>query len=353
MSGIFRTACCSEQGRRNKNRRRECEDYSEVFQNDKYAIIAIADGATCAEHAKDAAIINVETFIHVFQDDYLWNINSYIEIKKRLLDAINDRFRETKWDITQLSATLTGVAVNKKTGDVFVLSIGDGTVIALDADHEAYRLVEPFNKGDKNRTYFTNDYKLIMDKNEGNFIENYNLVMSGGTIDSLRKLTGFLIFSDGGDDVFTKHFGKGAEFIRCIAEEVWVNDNNDYIKTCTEDISGNYTKDDVSIAVMVTDYATDIEVKNRIVVNSPLAVDFYDKYDNNIDVDISIAEEHDDDTMMSFEDYLCNEIRKKPRTVEELKSAGIGDNTILRAVVPILKSGKILFKDGKFFTADN
>lgn len=354
MSKKFRTACACRQGQRNRKCGRECEDYAEVYQDDKYAIIALADGATSADHAKEAARINVRAFIHVFQDDYLWSLQSGTAIKKRLLTEINDKFRETRWALNHLSATLTGVAINKITGEVIILSIGDGTVIALDADHEAYRLVEPFNNGDRNRTYFTNDYDIIVKSDEGNSIKILNLRMPGSIVDSLKNLTGFLIFSDGGNEIFTQHFGKGAEFIRRIAEEVWVNDNNDYIKECTEDISGNYTSDDISIAVVVTDYATDMEVRRDIVINNPVSVDFYDQYENNIDVDISIEEETKDDVMMSFEDYLLNEIRKKPRTVEELRSAGIGDkNAVLSAVIPALKSGKVIFKNGKFCTPDN
>lgn len=348
----FKAACIYKQGQRNNQYGRECEDYAKVYQDNNYIIMAIADGATAASHARKAAEINVKTFINIFRQDYFWNIENSASLKKHLLNEINNKFKDTRWNIRDLSATLTGVAINKRNGDVIIISIGDGTVVLLDADHEAFRFVSPLNiNGDLDKTYFTNQLELI-NSNEGNVVKMINLNMENNSVEALRRITGFTIFSDGGDTIFTKYFGKGAEFIKRIAEEVWINGDNSYMEKCAEDIAGNYTNDDISIATIVTDYATDIKITHNIVVHEETTADCAVET-GEIDVDIPIEEKTPDDTMMSFEHYLVNEISKKSRTVEELAEAGIGDeNRILKMVLPALKSGRIIYKNGKFCKSD-
>ncbi|MCR5717896.1 MAG: protein phosphatase 2C domain-containing protein, partial [Oscillospiraceae bacterium] len=142
---------------------RVCQDVADSYEDDKIAIIAVADGKAgknLPAAAVAAARANIDAIFSFFRDPATWHIrerNQFKETALRMLEnALENVAAGEEYEFEELRATVSAVAV-RANGEYLAISIGDSAVIAFDADMKPKVLIPPYREGVKNRTVYTND----------------------------------------------------------------------------------------------------------------------------------------------------------------------------------------------------
>lgn len=252
------SACCI--GNKNRDRDRECQDYVSVYNDDKIAVIAVADGASKANVGGHiASKLSAQLGVECMRLENFWEAAR--EGRKKdffnmFAEYISPTFHECKHDINYLCSTLTMVAV-RTDGSYLIMSIGDGAVVAFDQDLNPHVMVRPYNiGGEKNRTIFTINRTRYLE--EG--------VLKIGNIYS-EEILGFSAITDGAEYLIDYLYNGGMRF-RKIAAAMYGEAGDDYVEELVNWLVERDEKsDDTTLAIMMDDEADIAEFAQNVLSN--------------------------------------------------------------------------------------
>ncbi len=363
---------------------RLCQDLAECYSDEDVSIIAVADGKAgrnTPAAAAAAARVNVDTIIAFFRDPAIWRIAEKNDFKARALQMLDSSLETVagggEFQYEELRATVSAVAV-RSNGEFLAISIGDGTVVAYNKEMQPSVLIAPYREGPKNRTVYTND----MDGAAA------HMAAWGGTLEQSNFLA-FAVFTDGANHLTRSEDGK--TILRTAAACTLFGSGDEYITEAIGDIAAEHTRDDVSLAVMVdesdsafsaakialleakaaksaqaeeepeAEEPAEIEPKFTVVENTPdePAEDEVPEETPEEETDTDLSDPLPNPPMPQqrpvseeptpAETVVLRAVYAKPMDAAELVREGyVRYGRILETTLPLLRSGKICYVDGKF-----
>lgn len=363
---------------------RLCQDLAECYSDEDVSIIAVADGKAgrnTPAAAAAAARVNVDTIIAFFRDPAIWRIAEKNDFKARALQMLDSSLETVagggEFQYEELRATVSAVAV-RSNGEFLAISIGDGTVVAYNKEMQPSVLIAPYREGPKNRTVYTND----MDGADA------HMAAWGGTLEQSNFLA-FAVFTDGANHLTRSEDGK--TILRTAAACTLFGSGDEYITEAIGDIAAEHTRDDVSLAVMVdesdsafsaakialleakaaksaqaeeepeAEAPAEIEPKFTVVENTPdePAEDEVPEETPEEETDTDLSDPLPNPPMPQqrpvseeptpAETVVLRAVYAKPMDAAELVREGyVRYGRILETTLPLLRSGKICYVDGKF-----
>ncbi len=363
---------------------RLCQDLAECYSDEDVSIIAVADGKAgrnTPAAAAAAARVNVDTIIAFFRDPAIWRIAEKNDFKARALQMLDSSLETVagggEFQYEELRATVSAVAV-RSNGEFLAISIGDGTVVAYNKEMQPSVLIAPYREGPKNRTVYTND----MDGADA------HMAAWGGTLEQSNFLA-FAVFTDGANHLTRSEDGK--TILRTAAACTLFGSGDEYITEAIGDIAAEHTRDDVSLAVMVdesdsafsaakialleakaaksaqaeeepeAEESAEIEPKFTAVENTPdePAEDEVPEETPEEETDTDLSDPLPNPPMPQqrpvseeptpAETVVLRAVYAKPMDAAELVREGyVRYGRILETTLPLLRSGKICYVDGKF-----
>ena len=363
---------------------RLCQDLAECYSDEDVSIIAVADGKAgrnTPAAAAAAARVNVDTIIAFFRDPAIWRIAEKNDFKARALQMLDSSLETVagggEFQYEELRATVSAVAV-RSNGEFLAISIGDGTVVAYNKEMQPSVLIAPYREGPKNRTVYTND----MDGADA------HMAAWGGTLEQSNFLA-FAVFTDGANHLTRSEDGK--TILRTAAACTLFGSGDEYITEAIGDIAAEHTRDDVSLAVMVdesdsafsaakialleakaaksaqaeeepeAEEPAEIEPKFTAVENTPdePAEDEVPEETPEEETDTDLSDPLPNPPMPQqrpvseeptpAETVVLRAVYAKPMDAAELVREGyVRYGRILETTLPLLRSGKICYVDGKF-----
>ena len=244
---------------------RLCQDLAGSYSDENVTVIAVADGKAgryMPQAAVAAARANIAAIIDFFREPATWRIaekNDFKNTALRMLDSAleaaagNDGFR-----YEELRATISAVAV-RSNGEFLALSVGDGTVVALDQELNPSVLIPPYREGLRGKTVFTNDPDGA----------NAHISVWGGTIEQSGFLA-FAVFTDGAD-YLTRHMADGTNVLRTAAACTLFGSGSEYIEQEITEIAKEHSKDDVALAVLSVETDNAFAVAKNVVIEARAA----------------------------------------------------------------------------------
>lgn len=367
---------------------RLCQDLAECYSDEDVSIIAVADGKAgrnTPAAAAAAARVNVDTIIAFFRDPAIWRIAEKNDFKARALQMLDSSLETVagggEFQYEELRATVSAVAV-RSNGEFLAISIGDGTVVAYNKEMQPSVLIAPYREGPKNRTVYTND----MDGADA------HMAAWGGTLEQSNFLA-FAVFTDGANHLTRSEDGK--TILRTAAACTLFGSGDEYITEAIGDIAAEHTRDDVSLAVMVdesdsafsaakialleakaaksaqaeeepeAEESAEIEPKFTAVENTPdePAEDEVPEETPEEETDTDLSDPLPNPPMPQqrpvseeptpAETVVLRAVYAKPMDAAELVREGyVRYGRILETTLPLLRSGKICYVDGKFSPND-
>ncbi len=367
---------------------RLCQDLAECYSDEDVSIIAVADGKAgrnTPAAAAAAARVNVDTIIAFFRDPAIWRIAEKNDFKARALQMLDSSLETVagggEFQYEELRATVSAVAV-RSNGEFLAISIGDGTVVAYNKEMQPSVLIAPYREGPKNRTVYTND----MDGADA------HMAAWGGTLEQSNFLA-FAVFTDGANHLTRSEDGK--TILRTAAACTLFGSGDEYITEAIGDIAAEHTRDDVSLAVMVdesdsafsaakialleakaaksaqaeeepeAEESAEIEPKFTVVENTPdePAEDEVPEETPEEETDTDLSDPLPNPPMPQqrpvseeptpAETVVLRAVYAKPMDAAELVREGyVRYGRILETTLPLLRSGKICYVDGKFSPND-
>lgn len=391
---------------------RLCQDLAGSYSDENVTIIAVADGKAgryMPQAAVAAARANIAAIIDFFREPATWRIaekNDFKSTALRMLDSAleaaagSDGFR-----YEELRATISAVAV-RSNGEFLALSVGDGTVVALDQELNPSVLIPPYREGQRGRTVYTNDPDGA----------NAHISVWGGTVTQSAFLA-FAVFTDGAD-YLTRHMADGTNVLRTAAACTLFGSGSEYIEQEITEIAKEHSKDDVALAVLSIETENAFAVAKNVVIEARAAKAAQEtenaedvteqtsdteelpappmpeeEVDPNAEAEETVSEETaetaedpEDSTAEDPEDSVTGEteaaeedpeeiseeepaeepepvntdptpaevqvlraIFARPLTADELVSEGIiRKGRILETVLPLIRAGRIRYEDGRF-----
>lgn len=363
---------------------RLCQDLAECYSDEDVSIIAVADGKAgrnTPAAAAAAARVNVDTIIAFFRDPAIWRIAEKNDFKARALQMLDSSLETVagggEFQYEELRATVSAVAV-RSNGEFLAISIGDGTVVAYNKEMQPSVLIAPYREGPKNRTVYTND----MDGADA------HMAAWGGTLEQSNFLA-FAVFTDGANHLTRSEDGK--TILRTAAACTLFGSGDEYITEAIGDIAAEHTRDDVSLAVMVdesdsafsaakialleakaaksaqaeeepeAEEPAEIEPKFTVVENTPdePAEDEVPEETPEEETDTDLSDPLPNPPMPQqrpvseeptpAETVVLRAVYAKPMDAAELVREGyVRYGRILETTLPLLRSGKICYVNGKF-----
>ena len=363
---------------------RLCQDLAECYSDEDVSIIAVADGKAgrnTPAAAAAAARVNVDTIIAFFRDPAIWRIAEKNDFKARALQMLDSSLETVagggEFQYEELRATVSAVAV-RSNGEFLAISIGDGTVVAYNKEMQPSVLIAPYREGPKNRTVYTND----MDGADA------HMAAWGGTLEQSNFLA-FAVFTDGANHLTRSEDGK--TILRTAAACTLFGSGDEYITEAIGDIAAEHTRDDVSLAVMVdesdsafsaakialleakaaksaqaeeepeAEESAEIEPKFTVVENTPdePAEDEVPEETPEEETDTDLSDPLPNPPMPQqrpvseeptpAETVVLRAVYAKPMDAAELVREGyVRYGRILETTLPLLRSGKICYVNGKF-----
>ena len=335
------SACLT--GKNNQRKGWEAQDCVKILNTPYVSSIAIADGASSAEHSREGAVVNVETWTNFVQKSYPWEFQSEDNFREHttLLNEINAQFEKMPYEKPHLSATLAGVAV-RNDNRVLITSIGDGFVIGFDRNLDPNILIYPYHIGKTTRTCFTCQPAEAQKTMQ---------LLIGTTHDCLRMadevITGFAVFSDGAD-YLVEHLLHGGELLRQLAAYT-VSGQQDFASRLVRMISENYSYDDISIACMMMESNDVLELSKTIIEeaekNSSVSLD--------AEAAAPVQAEPDFSEVYPFYRPVLQGLYLKPMTHEELEENGYClPGKVMEMLLPLMQNEIVEFRDNQFRLSD-
>lgn len=367
---------------------RLCQDFSATYQDDDVTIIAVADGKAgrnTPQAAVAAARANVSTMIAFLRAPSTWRIAEKNDFKNTALDMLDSALETAAaggdFDYSELRATVSAVAV-RTNGEFLAISIGDGTIVALDPEMNPSVLIPPFREGPRNHTVYTNDLDSARE----------HMAAWGGTL-AQSNFVAFAAFTDGAD-YLTRRLNEGADILRTAAACTLFGSGDAYIREAIGEIAESHSRDDVSLAIVIDEnpalYATAKTIllesraakeeaeraaaKEKAAEEAETAAEeiavpeeiLSEKVDEMFTVkpEEPAAEEELPNPPMPTEEpplpvsdtdptpaelVVLRAVYAQPLSAKELVDGGyIRQGRVLESVLPLLRDRKIRYEDGKF-----
>ena len=246
---------------------RICQDYADSYSDENVTIIAVADGKSgknSPQAAVTAARANVDAVIAFFRDPATWRIaekNDFKETALRMLNKALEAAADGAFRFEALRATISAVAV-RANGEFLAISIGDGTVAALDREMHPTILLPPYREGARgNRTVYTNDLNG----------SKAHMSVWGGTLPQSNFIA-FTAFTDGADSL-TRRKEESTNVLRMAAACTLFGSGNAYISEAIGEIADTYTKDDVALAILTVESDETYATAKNILLEAKAAKD--------------------------------------------------------------------------------
>lgn len=185
-------------GEYHKSKGKDNEDAYKILVNGDYVYCIVSDGAGSSTFAKEAAWCTVNTV-----GDFCYNSgqNFFIDEKdnaKHLIfdvqQALFERAKELKTDLSQMMCTLVLLAVNTKTKQYVTIHIGDGLIAKMTKDKTEI-ISYPENGLTQHFTYMVNSSSVMkhLRIHFGNFDKSsVFLVCSDGVLDGCFFTTEYI-----------------------------------------------------------------------------------------------------------------------------------------------------------------
>ena len=244
---------------------RLCQDLAGSYSDETVTIIAVADGKAgryMPQAAVAAARANISTIIDFFRDPATWRIaekNDFKNTALRMLDsALEAAAGSEGFRYEELRATISAVAV-RSNGEFLALSVGDGTVVALDQELNPSVLIPPYREGQRGKTVYTNDPDGA----------DAHISVWGGTVTQSNFLA-FAVFTDGAD-YLTRHMADGTNVLRTAAACTLFGSGSEYIEQEITEIAKEHSKDDVALAVLSIETENAFAIAKNVVIEARAA----------------------------------------------------------------------------------
>ena len=307
QTALFPAVCNSVCGRAHTQVYANCQDYSEVYCDDRVTVIAISDGCSSANAAREAAVRNVKAAIEFCKQESVLRMKDDAFCRK-LVDAVNESLYMSEADYGELCATLAVVAVFH-TGEYILANIGDGTILSLSSDFRPQITLAPFNDGD-------------------------------------------------GAEVILKNMQFGIDVCESMAQALLDGTGKDNVEHLTTEIAAKYTADDVTAAMLVIPNREDAdeadepeEMPDEAEVAESDDTQEGDMHDmaKQLIYAVDTMFDHVDPkywgillTLCAYEDGLF---------AAELVEKGCCDSGMfLETVIPLIRAGLVQFhEDGRFY----
>ena len=357
--------------------------------------------------------MNIDAVIAFFRDPATWRIaekNDFKETALRLIEsALETVAGGEEFRFEELRATVSAVAV-RSNGEFLAISIGDGTVVALDRDLNPSVLIAPYREGSRNRTVYTNDLDGA----------RAHMAAWGGTL-TQSEFEAFAVFTDGADHL-TRSMVEGANILRTAAACTLFGSGDEYITEAISEIAEEHSRDDVALAVLTNEndevyaVAKSVLLEARAakeaaeaeaaqteaaqeILSEPIATAYenegledFDALDEAEDIDaagdvgaaetVATEEEEElpnppmpaqedaapaepvtppapaDEEIIETEPQPCElivlrAIYAEARSAQALIHDGyLRKNRVLDTMLPLLRAGKVRYEDGKFVPGD-
>lgn len=372
-----------------------CQDLAASYSDEELTIIAVADGKAgknAPAAAAAAAQINIDTIIAFFCDPATWRIaekNDFKETALRMLEgSLETVAGGEEFTLSELRATITAVAV-RENGEFLALSIGDGTVVALDQELNPSVLIPPYREGIKKRTVYTNDPDGA----------RAHMAAWGGTLEQSEFLA-FAIFTDGAD-YLTRRMVDGANILRTAAACTLFGSGDEYIREAISEIAAEHSRDDVSLAVLTDETEEAFAVAKSVLLEAraakedsdtaaeaqeilaePIGSEPYEPETYETEVYLEEETENTEVPVEALEDLphppmpaakapapvvdpdldseptpceltVLRAVYAEPRTAQELVADGyIPKGRVLETVIPLLRASRLRYENGQFIPVD-
>ncbi len=373
-----------------------CQDLAETYTDEEVSIIVVADGKAgrnTPEAAAAAARINVDTIIAFFRDPATWRIAEKNDFKRTALQMLDSSLETVagggEFRYEELRATVSAVAV-RANGEFLAISIGDGTVVAYDRNMKPSVLIAPYRDSSRKRTVYTNDPDGA----------DAHMSAWGGTLTQSEFLA-FAVFTDGAD-YLTRRDTDGLTILRTAAACTLFGSGDEYIKEAISEIAAEHTRDDVSLAVLTEENEQAFAAAKTVLLEAKAAKEAANAAEEAQEIlaePIETAgdadettyagdmEEHSEEaadvpeeteseeTVEEIEELpnppmpaqppvsedptpaevvVLRAIYAKPMTAAELVAEGhVRYGRILESTLPLIRSGRIRYEDGKFIANEN
>ena len=344
QTALFPAVCNSVCGRAHTQVYANCQDYSEVYCDDRVTVIAISDGCSSANAAREAAVRNVKAAIEFCKQESVLRMKDDAFCRK-LVDAVNESLYMSEADYGELCATLAVVAVFH-TGEYILANIGDGTILSLSSDFRPQITLAPFNDGDAYHTIFTNQRDKAL----------HTMQFKRGNCFT-EEIYGFLALTDGAE-VILKNMQFGIDVCESMAQALLDGTGKDNVEHLTTEIAAKYTADDVTAAMLVIPNREDAdeadepeEMPDEAEVAESDDTQEGDMHDmaKQLIYAVDTMFDHVDPkywgillTLCAYEDGLF---------AAELVEKGCCDSGMfLETVIPLIRAGLVQFhEDGRFY----
>ncbi|MBB1126715.1 PP2C family serine/threonine-protein phosphatase [Thiospirillum jenense] len=243
---MYKTVCAAVQGISHSGANIPCQDRVLSMSKNGITVLSLADGAGSAKHSDTGAEIIVNQInrliIENFHEFYEMNEdNLKVKISSAIFYSLFWESFERNIPIKHLSSTLLFVAVNES--NYLVGHIGDGMIGYMHNENMEV-IVDVFSypaKGEYyNSTFFTTDDN----------IQQQLRIYRG----SMEKIEGFIIMSDGGDEVlFDKKEKKFSPAVRKIFDWLLDYSGEEVQATLLKNMEEKFrlkTSDDCSVGVL-------------------------------------------------------------------------------------------------------
>lgn len=359
---------------------RLCQDLADTYQDDDVTIIAVADGKAgrnAPQAAVAAARVNIDTIIAFLRDPATWRIAEKNDFKNTALRMLDSSLETVagggEFTYEELRATVSAVAV-RSNGEFLAISIGDGTVVALDPDMNPSVLIPPYREGIKNRTVYTNDPDGAGE----------HMAAWGGTL-TQSNFVAFAVFTDGAD-YLTRRLTEGANILRTAAACTLFGSGTEYIVEAIGEIAEKHSRDDVALAVLTDETdeafasAKTVLLESRAAKEAAEAEEAQEILSEPIEGDepytVTPEEELEpapapdpaetelptppmptsevDPALAEMDPQpvdlvVLRAVYAQPLSAQELVDGGyVRQGRVLEAVLPLIRANKIRYEDGKF-----
>ena len=214
-----------------------------TYCDEELSVIVVADGAVGSKRpaaCRRAAKINVDTMIAFFQNKWTWRITDKNEFKdaalRELMAAYEAEAKNGKYAVDDLSATVSAVAL-KANGEFLAVSIGSGTVAALNHEMQPSVLIPP--NPNKKRCV--------------NHIDNAKRSIKawGGTLEQ-SPFIAFAVYTTGAGTLVMEDSGS-EHSLRTAAACTLFGSGDEYISKMVTEITKDGENKDAALAVLVAE----------------------------------------------------------------------------------------------------
>lgn len=316
------------------------QDKINLYQDDRVAVIALADGASASEVGKEAAELTTSACIEFGKNGRIWDMSKK-EQSDELLRVLDKNYLAAPFPYDRLTATMVMVAVNKVSNNFIAISIGDCSALMIDKQLNGSVFISPVNLFfKKNVTVFAN----------GSTASKFLKIEWG----SINDIAGFALLTDGAEKFMEE--GKQKDIRRLAALTVLSpkkaqTELEEYV---TDQLSEG-TNDDITLSIIMP--ADDEELtcisKAELGITDDCECYAEEPEEDNVDYKDETCAEGIDESPHNVRSTTLLAFLAEPKDPEELILAGFvsRNSELLTILYPYLRDGVVKLDDHKFVAA--